>query len=241
MPPAAAAGQHGDERRSLTAPTASGPSSLRSLTWSWSGENGIASRSSAPAAATSRSAACAKSTSSSTFASRVSASSRSEPTTVDGGLADAVVVEDHEVRPRLARPLDQPAAARGLDHVDAVAEREPGHRARVRVDAAEQHARPPRGGRRVAHPLDRRRPPSGRPTAPSGPLASRAVRGGEVSASGPAASITARAALIRSPQDWEAAVGRLVQRLGDHRVEPAGQLRPQARRASAAPRTGARR
>ena len=194
-PPAAPAGQHGHEGRRGHPPTASGPSSLRSLTCSCSGENGIASRSSAPAAVTSRSAALREVDEQQHL--------RVARQRVVAQRADSAAARPGP-RPR-SRGSRGPAAPRGRARparrrraASITSTRSPSAiRATARVLAstpAEQHPRAPRGGRRVAHPLDRLADlASGAPT----PLTrlSRAAAAARCP-SGPAASITPRAALI---------------------------------------------
>ena len=192
--PAAPAGEHGHEGRRHP-PTASGPSSLRSLTCSCSGENGVASRSSAPAAVDLAARLPARSR-------RAAAPSASRVSGVGAQRADRAAarpgrrrpVEDHQVRaaPRgRARPA---LAVRRLDR------RRPGRRAPPAPPRACWRRRPPSStrGRRAAAAASRIPSIAVADLVVRSPVAvtrlvaglARRAAARTVSASGPAASIT---------------------------------------------------
>ena len=231
-PPAAPAREHGHERRRAHPLTASGPSSLRSLTCSCSGENGIESRSSAPAAVDLAVGGLGEVDQQQHLGVARERVVAQRPDRAPGGQPGAHVVEDHQVRPLLARPLHERAALVGLDHVDAVPERHPRDGARVRRrrrPAAPAGAAPPRPRR--ACPRSPRRPRRGRCRRRS--RCSRApARGGGVERAGGVDHAAGGVDEVGAGR--EAPVGRLVERLGDHAVEPGGAARAAARSASAA-------
>ena len=145
---AAPARQHRDDH----APTASAPSSLRSLTCSCSGENGVASRSSAPAARGSRPGALVDHQQHLRVARQRVGAQRADD------LRGARPAEDHEVRAGVARRVQRarrsasrctstrpPSATRAIARV-------------LGVDAGEQHARDRRAAAAASRiPRSRRR------------------------------------------------------------------------------------
>ncbi len=198
------------EHRHDHAPTASAPSSLRSLTCSCSGENGAARRSSAPAARGSRPA----------FSSH-----HQQHLRVARQRVGAQRAHDLRAVPRITRSgCASRAASSAPSAASCSPPARPGPRARSRACS---RRRPP-AARASAAP---RRPRRASPRSPARTSASRlpVLRGGVVSDSGPAASTTARAAAIRSLHVPKRRSGDLSSAFAITSSRPSGRSGPHAR------------
>ena len=232
------AGEHLEPHGPKLARDGVGAQQRRSLTCSCSGENGATRRSSAPAAVTSPLAACLWSTSSRTFASRVDRVGAQRGDDLARGLAGRVPGEDHEVRAAVAHALEQRLVRAALLDVDPRSPTATRATARVLPSTPASSTR----GRRAASTCPLTRADPGRAPSCESPVAGTRRAPVEVGTSSGIAErrdgprrggVGQRAGRVdhrargrhQVGAGLEAALGRLLERLGDHRVEPAGQVR----------------